>query len=130
MVLDVNVLSFVAKGRVAGPNLKLGHAGEAADQGLGDAVAEIVGIGVSALVGKRKDGDGIGPEVEIVGDVSRLKTGKSFVFGFAMADRKINDEYCGKRERNQPGSETGRGPIFCRARNRRPGYRRERCGRS
>src|ERR1700689_1350820 len=48
----LNILAFVAKDRVAGPELQLGYMGEVADQGLSNAVAEIVRAGVATDVGE------------------------------------------------------------------------------
>ena len=64
---QVKILTFVAEHGIAGPDLELRHMGEVADQGFGNAIAEIVGGCVSVDIHERKHGDGIGAEKRIFG---------------------------------------------------------------
>ena len=68
--LNVYVFAFVAKDGVAGADFQLGNVGEFADEGFGDAIAEIVGIQVSIHVGEGEHSYGIGGKIEILGPVS------------------------------------------------------------
>src|SRR5580704_16978636 len=106
------VLSLVAKDRVAGPHLKPGNMGEVANQRFGDAVAEIVGAGISPLVGKREHGNGLRAKVEILGfRTRRVTAGEGFVWGPAMADREIGYQPAGEQEGDDPGSQARRRPT-------------------
>src|SRR5205085_401342 len=57
--LWINVLALVAEYGVARLHFKLRQVGEAIDQRLGDAVAQVIGIGIAANVTERQDGYGI-----------------------------------------------------------------------
>ena len=58
-LLHVDVFAFVAKDRMPRLHLQIGHVRQIVDQRFGDAVAEIVGLGIAAVVGERQHGQRI-----------------------------------------------------------------------
>ena len=53
----IRAFGFVAEGAFARDDAEAGRAGEIIDDAVGDAVAEVLGVGVRAVVGERQDGE-------------------------------------------------------------------------